>query len=464
MNRALNGFVPSEVEAADQAARSAPSRRFMTQMTRAGIGFCIFAIAIVLFDTIFLRWRNAGAPSITSLSAAGFGWLLLAWPTALKTQLEDTLALERWSAMAAFSAFLALYAVTRFDPTPYNEQVRQAFALLHGHTYIDAPKSFLEAAQIGPYRYALHPPLPALLLMPWVLVYGMDIDQTTWSLFIGAIDVALMWRLLGRFRLTVDSRVWLTAFFGAGTVLWYETIMGHTWALPETVSILFTLLALHEAFGRARTLWLGIWAGLAALARYELAIAGFTYAILALMRGRRVRDILWMIPGFAAVGAFFVPFNYARFGSFFDQGVMITGPAGAPVFSVNYLLGNIQTVFFLEPRMIDTFPYFQPTFAGQAITYTSPAFVLALRSSLLRLEPLLMAVTALIVSIPSLLCYANGFAQFGTRHYLQVFPFLIVMMAMGMRRADRLAKVLIVTSIIFIAYGIWYIKLWGLNA
>src|SRR5258708_4774922 len=161
MNRALNGLAPSEFEAADQSERTAPSSRHVSQMTQAGIGFCIFAIAIVLIDTIFLRWRNLGPPSITSLSAAGFGWLLLAWPAALKRQLEDSIALERWCALTVFSGFLALYAVTRFDPTPYNEQVRQAFALLHGHTYIDAPKSFLEAAQIGPYRYALHPPLPA---------------------------------------------------------------------------------------------------------------------------------------------------------------------------------------------------------------------------------------------------------------------------------------------------------------
>ena len=49
-----------------------------------------------------------------------------------------------------------------------------------------------------------------------------------------------------------------------------------------------------------------------------------------------------------------------------------------------------------------------------------------------------MLLTALLVSIPSLLCYANGFEQFGTRHYLQVFPFLLVLMAMSMRRPDRL--------------------------
>ena len=70
--------------------------------------------------------------------------------------------------------------------------------------------------------------------------------------------------------------------------------------------------------------------------------------------------------------------------------------------------------------------------------------------------------TAILVSIPSLLCYANGFEQFGTRHYLQVFPFLLVLMAMGMRRPDRLTRTLIIASIMFISFGVVYVRIWGL--
>ncbi len=94
--------------------------------------------------------------------------------------------------------------------------------------------------------------------------------------------------------------------------------------------------------------------------------------------------------------------------------------------------------------------------------FTSPALVLAFKANLARIEPLLMLLTAFLVSIPSLLCYANGFEQFGTRHYLQVFPFLLVLMAMGIRDADGLTRILIVTSIIFISYGVVYVRIWGL--
>ena len=224
---------------------------------------------------------------------------------------------------------------------------------------------------------------------------------------------------------------------------------------------MFTLAALDEAFGPARPFRLGIFAGFAALSRYELAIAGATYAVLALMHGRRIRDLFLMIPGFAAVGLVFIGLNEARFGSFFDQGVMLTGPKEG-AFGLRYLAGNINTIFFMAPDLDGKFPYLHPNLRGQALSFTSPAFVLALKANLAQIEAVLMLATAFLVSIPSLLCYANGFEQFGTRHYLQVFPFLLVLMAMGMRRPDHLTRILIVTSMVFIAFGVVYVRIWGL--
>jgi hypothetical protein len=415
-----------------------------------------------LSDALYLEMRGE-FPIWPTLVAAALAWSLLIWPAVFRRRLQANSALlERWFMWTVFAGFLALYAISSFPETPYNEQLRQAVALLHGHTWIDAPRTFLEAAQVGPYRYALHPPLPAIMMLPLAAMWGMSVNQTMWSLFIGALDAALAWRLLRRFRVTLEARMWLTVFFGAGTILWSETIYGNTWSMPETCSVIFTLLALDEAFGPARPLRLGIFAGLAALSRYELALAGVAYAILAMMRGRRLRDLSLMIPGFVAVGVVFVCLNEARYGSFFDQGIALTGPLAAPAFGLRYLLGNFNTVFFMGPIVNDTFPYFHPNLAGLSLIYTSPALVLALRANLARIEALLMLATASLVSLPSLLCYANGFAQYGTRHYLQVFPFLLVMMATGIRRTDRLSRILIAVSVIFITFGVVHIRIWGL--
>ena len=466
MNQAFGDTASTELAVRERSfEREAAPRVPSTQsvhLIKVGTRFCVLALLLVLVDAVYVEWHG-GFPIWPALTAGATAWGLLIWPAAFRRRLvEDTDFLETWCTFTVFVAFLALYGISSFPNTPYDEQLRQAVAFLQGHTYIDAPKSFLEAAQIGPYRYALHPPMPALLMMPMAALWGMNTNQNMWSLFLGALDAALAWRMLRRFRLSISARTWLTIFFAAGTILWSETIYGNTWAMPETCSICFTLLALDEVYGPSRMLLLGFYAAFAALSRYELAIAGGTYALIAMMRGRRFRDVFLMIPGFAVVGAFFIGYNEARFHSFFDRGVELTGPANAPAFGIRYLIGNIATLFFLVPNTNDTFPYFHPHYGGLSLPFTSPALVLAFKANFAKLDAALLLLTAFLVSIPSLLCYANGFAQFGTRHYLQVFPFLLVLMAKGMRHPDRLTRILITVSVIFITYGVFHIRIWGL--
>jgi len=442
--------------------------RIPTRVTT--IGFFVAAIAIVVSWEVYLF--SYGQPQNYLALAAGLAAVaglsltpaLGAYARGLDQRAIAAL-LERWCLLAVFVACLAFYAVSMFPSTPYNEQVRQAFAFLHGHTYLDAPPDYIEHAQVGGFSYALHPPLPAFLITPVVAIWGMDTSQTMFSVVIGALDVVLAWMLLGRLRLRVAPRTWLAIFLGAGTVLWYESVLGTTWALPMNTAVLFTLAALIELYGEARPLWLGIFAALAALARYDMVLAAPVYALLVWRKRGSLRELLWMAPGFIVVGALFVAFNEVRFRTFFDVSLWFIPDADAKRwFGLDYLPNNLYTVFFMAPKVDGTFPYFHPTFMGQAITLTSPAMVLALRSSLKRLETAAMGAAAVLVSVPSLLHYANGWEQFGTRHYIPAFPFLLVMMAIGMRRrADQLSKILIGVSVILVAFGVWHVHLWGLD-
>ena len=171
-----------------------------------------------------------------------------------------------------------------------------------------------------------------------------------------------------------------------------------------------------------------------------------------------------MAPGFAGVGLTFVGLNEIRYQSFFDTGVMIFGPE-IPRFGLQYLPGNLYTIFFIAPQVSSRFPYLHPNDMGQALTFTSPAFILALRAHFRRPDTLLMWLATILGSGAALLFFANGFSQFGTRLYLQVFPFLLVLMALGTRRrADQLTKILVGTSIALIAFGVWHIHMWGFGS
>ena len=372
---------------------------------------------------------------------------------------------ELFSQFAVFVLFLVFYSITAgSDTSPYNAHVRQAFALIHGHTYIDAP-NYIEHAQVGPFSYQLHPMLPAMLLMPFTAIWGMDTNQTYFSILFGALDVALAWRLLGRFHLTVNARMWLTVFFGAGTIVWYETVHGTSWGVSMVVAIAMTLVALDETFGEGRPAIVGTFAALAALARYDLAFVWPIYLALLFTRGHDIRELTWFIPGCIAIGVIYVFFNAVRYHSPFDRGVFIFAPPGSHLFGLEHFAGNFYTLAFMSTRLDDTFPYIHPTFGGQALILTSPAFILALRPSFLRIRNALVGIAALIAMTPSLFYFTNGFAQYGTRHYLHTFPFLLLLMAFGVhRRADQLTRILIAASVLMIAFGVWHERFYGLNA
>ncbi len=63
----------------------------------------------------------------------------------------------------------------------------------------------------------------------------------------------------------------------------------------------------------------------------------------------------------------------------------------------------------------------------------------------------------MLVAVPNLLYYVNGFAQFGMRHALDFEPFLVALMMLGVRpNFPMWGKVLVVYSIGAGLWGCWY--------
>jgi hypothetical protein len=164
----------------------------------------------------------------------------------------------------------------------------------------------------------------------------------------------------------------------------------------------------------------------------------------------------------------YMTFNYARYHSIFDLGVAsylsTTPEAGKSLFALRYLPNNLFTLFFMAPRIDTKFPYIYPTFGGQSILTTSPAFLLAFKASWRRLDVALVAAGALLAATPVLFYVGNGASQFGTRHFVHAFPFALVLMALGTRRMDQMSRILIVISVCLMAWGIWCIRFYGLPA
>src|SRR5260370_30156395 len=163
-------------------------------------GFFAAAVAIVVVGYAIIlkqRWELTRLDHFAAIVAVG----ALAYTYRLKRseQLSEEAAGKRdellWQ-FAVFVLFLAFYSITAgSDTNPFNAHVRQAVAFIHGHTYIEAT-NYIEHAQMGPYSYQLHPPLPAILLMPFAAIWGLKPNQSYFSSVVGALYLMRSWLLL----------------------------------------------------------------------------------------------------------------------------------------------------------------------------------------------------------------------------------------------------------------------------
>jgi hypothetical protein len=172
---------------------------------------------------------------------------------------------RRWVGLGGALGFglLALVAYSVGDEGTrrlYNHFVWQALAFLEGHAAIDYPVAST-AGHVGnaffqdvmpvpgpsgePTGFGLipFPPLPALLLVPFVAVWGIDTDHQAIAGLFGAVDVMLAWWMLGRLPIGTAARAVGTMFLGFGTVFFYAAELGTTWYFAHVVAVGCALLA-----------------------------------------------------------------------------------------------------------------------------------------------------------------------------------------------------------------------------
>ena len=161
-----------------------------------------------------------------------------------------------------FALAFAIFRLAAGEATPFDVLIAQADSFLHGHLYLIQTAIPWEHITVNGFNYSIHPPLAALLCTPFVAL-GFR-DQGVIFVLFGAISVMLAYRL--------TASLWLTAFYGLGTVIFYEVTNGASWGGCLLVSTIPTFLALIELGGKRRPCVVGLCATLAAFARWDLAL------------------------------------------------------------------------------------------------------------------------------------------------------------------------------------------------
>ena len=380
-------------------------------------------------------------------------------------------ALRPWTtgvaAAVVFLIALAAYLIsTGGKPAFYDNFIRLAYALLHGRLWIDWPGPAIEAIEFEGRRYVIEGPIPAILALPLVMLFGLQANQALVCAIAAAVGVCAVWVMLGRMRVSRDVQIAVTALFGFGTVYWWCASFGSLWMYAHVASAMFAVLALAEWYGARRPWLLGVLFACIALSRFPMALAGLPFAVWLMLetrKGDRLRVALETIAGALPLLILFLLYNEARWHTFRDIGYTlwfhqdaVGSKTGTPL-QLQFLPMNLYSFFMLGPDLISRFPWLHPTGYGVALTFTSPALVLAFFAPARSRETIVLWTAVLLTAIPSLLYYVNGYEQFGMRHTLDFTPFLLPLVARGFERAHVFfAYVLVSLSILANAFGVWY--------
>jgi hypothetical protein len=405
--------------------------------------------------------------------------------------------------MAILLLCSGVYCVTAADrlfrPSPNNHYVVLANAWLEGRLDIgsDPPGTndwacfdTIERGPCPPGRYAFagddaeryrwyvsFPPLPAVLLLPAVAIFGSStLDALLWVIFAGLAPalffVLLRWlRESGRSDRSQRDDLILTSLLAVGSVYYFVAVQGTVWFAAHVVAVSMICLYLLFSFGARRPMAAGTALGLAFLCRPATLFLGVFFVLQAFSAAReasRTQPVSTAQP-FRALGWFALPLgalvaaamwhNDARFSDPFEFGhrfLQIRWRSRIEtwgLFSTHYLPRNL-TVFFLSvPWLLSSSPFVQITRHGLALWFTTPNLFWSLWAK--RLDVTILALWAAV--LPTALCtlsYQNtGWVQFGYRFALDYLPLLFVIIALGGRRFGRAFIACAVFSILVNTFG-----------
>lgn len=394
---------------------------------------------------------------------------------------------------------VVVYRATQVDRF-YDHFVWQAAAFLEGQAGIRYPvlssadrpgnwffQDVLPIASSDGVSRALipFPPLPAIVLLPFVAILGMTVDDQLVFTLIAGCDVALCWWMLGRLRVSARARLMTTVLFTFGTVFWYAAEVATTWYQAHIVAVGLALAATGIALGEPgvaessptrrvdrRGLAAGLLIGLAATSRLTVILAVPFF----LLVGPKLGRAAWrgsVLVGAAIPVAALLAYNILTTGQVFHPaydhlyqlearayGALGYRPDWAAE-DLRYVPQNLgimllSTPTILPDRLRDTLgtmdtplcttagssrgifdldcPVAVPRDIGMSVLLTSPAFLLAIPAFAARWRRRVVVAAGsaiVLVSLANLAHFSQGWVQFGYRFSNDVIPFVLLLVAVG---------------------------------
>lgn len=311
--------------------------------------------------------------------------------------------------------------------------------------------------------------MPAILLMPFVFLFGKSFPQQYLAHLLGALLVVLTMKLSYLIKKDKQLALWSGTLVGLGSIVFYLSSVGSVWYLGQITAAFFLMAALTEGLDKKRPIVISILLGAAYLSRPHTILSLPLYVYLIRKNLPNIKSYLKFAIPFLIFFAFDSIYNLVRFSVPWNKGYfLIPGTLNEPWFSKgiihpSYILEDLKVAFLMGPKFLDHFPYLQPSWAGMAIWITTPAFIFALKASLKEMVVKLSWLSILLIFLVVGVHGGTGFAQFGYRFAVDFYPFLIFLTIKGVAKTKLkpIHWVLLFVGILVNLWGVTWINKFG---
>lgn len=377
--------------------------------------------------------------------------------------------------LVLFPIFLFYLLYTNwFNSRLFNPFETLASAFLQGRVDLGT-EPFLDTAVFNGRVYWHQGPLPAILLVPYVLL-SKPFPFGLVSFFLTLLTAFTLYGLAHRIFKKKGVEAWWWVFlYLFGSVFTGVSFEAINWYYAQIVAALFVLLALREYFGKRRFFLIGSFLGLAVATRNFSLLGVVFFAIVIVFSADKLKKKLTHllslgIPLFTILLLLGI-YNFVRFGSFSETGYSLATVGEQEsvnrsrkegFFHLSHIPTNFYWYFLKGPEGVTSgdkdfrtvFPFVIPSPWGMSLFISMPFFFLAFTKRPKGKEELGLLLTVLVFMLFLLSYYTTGFRQYSSRLINDLLPYWFVLLLLG-REGKNLSskeKIFILCSVLLNLY------------
>ncbi|MCR5608863.1 MAG: hypothetical protein K6G26_07340 [Lachnospiraceae bacterium] len=374
-----------------------------------------------------------------------------------------------------------LFGGTLFSHNAWDSYAIQAKAWLDGKVSLGQNYPWLELAVYKDDYFVSFPPFPSVLMLPWVIIYGLNAPNNLIMIMYVIVAIVLAYKIIRFFNYKEEEASFLAVVVVLGcNMLWMAT-MGGVWFQAQLVNMILCLGALLCMLNDRRKLSYFLIACAVGCRPFSALYFIVLFVWYYLKDKKEAKDdkesfVKIIIKGqgksFIAplvVAIVYMWYNYVRFDSPFEFGhnyLPEFTESQYGQFNIVYLWDNLKNLIFRGITIDKAFKIDIPRFNGFLFYIANPLFLVAMIYIVINIKNKsfdLIRIILASLTVVNLLCLCMhktlGGWQFGARYTVDMIPYalLYIMLSKNNKRLKRWEYFLGIFAIMFNLYGAIYI-------